>query len=94
MAEFLLNTISGTLVPIDIQFMLASRNPDFSPVVFQRRMLSLIDQDMLDSSIEFAVQRKRNPSRPDSKLGAILKAVADSDCDRSSLFTNFESLHK
>jgi hypothetical protein len=74
--------------------MLASRNPDFSPIIFQRRMLSLIDQDMLDSSIEFAVQKKRNTTKRHSKIAAILKALADSDCARSSLFMNIESLHK
>ena len=94
MAEFLLNTISGSLVPIDIQFMLASRNPDFFPIIFQRRMLSLIDQEMLDSSIEVAVQKKWRASRRESKVSAYLKAIADSDCARSSLFMNIESVNK
>jgi len=77
MAEFLLTTVSGSLIPIDDQFMHASRNSNFHSVYFQRRMFSLIDQDMLDSSIEVSVLKNSINCIQQSKLAAILTALAD-----------------
>jgi len=90
MAEFLLTTVSGSLIPIDDQFRHASRNPNFHAVYFQRRMFSLIDQDMLDSSIEVSVLKNSINFIQQSKLAAILTALADSDCDRFELLFNYE----
>jgi GR25 family glycosyltransferase involved in LPS biosynthesis len=90
MAEFLLTTISGSLIPIDDQFRHASRNPSFHLVYFQRRMISLIDQDALDSSIEISVRKNSINFKNKSKLVEILTALADSDCDRLELLDNYE----
>jgi hypothetical protein len=88
MAEFLLTTISGSLIPIDDQFRHVSRNPNFQSLYFQRRMVSLIDQDALDSSIEISVRKKEPNYKKKSKFTAILTALADSDCDRVELLFN------
>jgi GR25 family glycosyltransferase involved in LPS biosynthesis len=82
MAHFLLNNLSGSLIPIDNQFISASRNQTFSQVNFYRRVMSLIDQDLIDSSIDLSQTQQSNGANSKSKFLSTLAALADSDSNR------------
>jgi len=85
MAIFLLGTLSGCLVPIDDQFISASRNSLYSDMTFTRRLRSRINQDLKDSAIDQSNLEFANRSGFISDLISILLSLADADSDRKSL---------
>lgn len=85
MAIFLLGTLSGCLVPIDDQFISASRNSVYKDMTFTRRLRSRIDQDLKDSAIDQSNMKFANSSGFISNLISILLSLADADCERKSL---------
>jgi hypothetical protein len=85
MAIFLLETLSGSLVPIDDQFISASRNSVYRDITFTRRLQSRIDQDLKDSAIDQSNMEFANRSGFISDLISILLSLADADSERKSL---------
>ena len=85
MAIFLLGTLNGCLVPIDDQFISASRNSVYRDVTFTRRLRSRINQDLKDSAIDQSNMEFANRSGFISNLISIFLSLADADGERKSL---------
>jgi hypothetical protein len=85
MAIFLLGTLSGSLVPIDDQFISASHNSVYRDITFTRRLRSIINQDLKDSAIDESNMEFASRSGFISDLVSILLSLADADSERKSL---------
>jgi GR25 family glycosyltransferase involved in LPS biosynthesis len=78
MAEFLLANISSTSIPLDVQFILLSQNPNYATLRLFRSLENYSFQERADSNIEIDVSRLSDPTLTSIKI----QSLANANCHR------------
>ena len=78
MAQFLLENISSNSIPLDVQFILLSQNPNYASLRLFRSLENYSLQERADSNIEIDISTTVNPTLTSIRI----QSLANANCHR------------